>query len=95
MNSRIVTVGVLGPMLISLGTFACSSDYTGFQPTNDESSESETSTFVEPERYTLQQALNTTMTLTTTSVGGTFGRLDKKHPLIVALHHSLHFQSQV
>jgi len=32
-----------------------------------------------PERYTLQQSLDFTITLTTTSVGGTFGRLDRKH----------------
>jgi hypothetical protein len=31
------------------------------------------------ERYVLQQSLDFTMTLTTTSIGGTFARLDRRH----------------
>ena len=38
-----------------------------------------TPTLVAQERYALQQALDFTITLTTTSVGGTFGRLDRAH----------------
>ncbi len=38
-----------------------------------------TPTFVVEERYALRQSLDFTITLTTTSVGGSFGRLDRVH----------------
>lgn len=68
-----------GLVLIGLLALACSSADPGSQATSSDDSASAAATFVEPERYGLQQALDYTMTLTTTSVGGTFGRLDRKH----------------
>ena len=57
---------------------ACSSAEPVSQPGGGRSA-SATPTIVIPERYALQQSLDFTITLTTTSVGGTFGRLDRKH----------------
>ena len=63
--------------LAALLAAACSSADPGSQPVAVE--DSAVQDIEIPERYALQQALDFTMTLTTTSVGGTFGRLDRKH----------------
>ncbi len=58
---------------------ACSSATPGTQPAGGVASAEATPSVVFAERYTIQQSLDFTITLTTTSVGGTFGRLDKAH----------------
>ena len=78
LTPRHISVLLPSLMLVFLTTLACSSADPGSQPVG-EGLESSTATFVEPERYVLQQPLDFTMSLTTTSIGGTFGRLDRKH----------------
>ena len=58
---------------------ACSSADPGSQPAGGDASGSATPIVEVSERYALQQSLDFTITLTTTSIGGTFGRLDRKH----------------
>ena len=58
---------------------ACSSAEPGSHPGGDGASASATPTPVISERYTLQQSPDFTIMLTTTSIGGTFARLDRKH----------------
>ena len=65
--------------LAALLAVACSSVDPSSQPVGREASASVTPTFAIPERYAIQQPLDFTITLTTTSVGGTFGRLDRAH----------------
>ena len=72
MITRVITV----LLLVAFLTLACD---PGSQPVGEEPAVSTTPATVEPERYVLQQPLDFTMTLTTTSIGGTFGRLDRKH----------------
>ena len=79
MITKATVLLLLGLMLVLLTTLACSSADPDSQPTSGEASESATPTLVEPERYVLQQPLDITMSLTTTSIGGTFGRLDRIH----------------
>ena len=69
-----VVVGALTASVLA----ACSSADPGSQPGSGISA-SATPTFVIPESYALQQSPDFTITLTTTSVGGTPGRLDRKH----------------
>ncbi len=76
MDRRLVAVVVA---TLATAAAACSSATPGTQPTGEAASAAATSTVVIAERYTLQQSLDFTITLTTTSVGGTFGRLDRKH----------------
>ncbi len=57
---------------------ACSGADLSSQPAG-ETAALETPTVVVKERYALRQPLDFTITLTTTSVGGTFGRLQKQH----------------
>ena len=65
--------------LVALLAAACSSVEPGSQPSTSGASASATPTGEVQERYALQQSLDFTITLTTTSVGGNFGRLDRKH----------------
>ena len=77
MHIRIPTVAFVAfTVLLSA---ACAGAAPGSQPSGGEASTSATPTVVTPERYALQQSLDFTITLTTTSVGGNFGRLDRKH----------------
>ncbi len=65
--------------LAALLAAACSSVDPGSQPVGGEASALATPTFAVLERYTLNQSLDFAITLTTTSVRGTFGRLDRAH----------------
>ena len=65
--------------LVALLAAGCSSADPGSQPSTSGASGSATPIVEVSERYALQQSLDFTITLTTTSVGGTFGRLDRKH----------------
>ncbi len=65
--------------LTALLAAACSSAEPGSQPGGGGASASATPTLVIEERYALQQSLDFMISLTTTSVGGTFGRLDRSH----------------
>ncbi len=58
---------------------ACSSAEPASQPVVSEPAALATPTVEVAERYGLQQALDFTITLTTTAVGGTFARLDRAH----------------
>ncbi len=66
-------------VLAVLVTVACSSADPGSQPADGDAGPEATPTIEILERYVLQQSLDFTITLTTTSVGGTFGRLEKEH----------------
>ena len=65
--------------LTALLAAACSSADPSSQPSGGGASGSATPIVEVSERYALQQSLDFTITLTTTSIGGTFGRLDKTH----------------
>ena len=65
--------------LTAISAAACSSATPGAQTTGEVASVAATAAVVTAERYALQQSLEFSITLTTTSVGGTFGRLDRKH----------------
>ena len=58
---------------------ACSSADQSSQPGVSGASASATPTLEIQERYALQQSLDFTITLTTTSIGGTFNRLNRAH----------------
>ena len=58
---------------------ACSSADPSSQPGVSGASASATPTLEIQERYALQQSLDFTITLTTTSIGGTFNRLNRAH----------------
>ena len=73
MNRRVLAIVVV--TLAAAVAAACSSAAPGSQLDLSGA----TPTIFVPERYTLQQSLDFTITLTTTSVGGTFGRLDSAH----------------
>ncbi len=74
-RTMVVAVAALTTLLVA----ACSGAEPGSQPISDEPSDLATTTDDVPGRYALQQSLDFTITLTTTSVGGTFGRLDRNH----------------
>ncbi len=66
-------------MMAAMVLAACSSAEPGSQPAGGAGSASATPTLEILERYALQQSLDFTITLTTTAIGGTFARLDRKH----------------
>lgn len=74
-----ITRGTTVLLLVAILTLACSSANPGSQPVGEEAAVSTTPATLEREHYVLQQPLDFTITLTTTSVTGTFGRLDQKH----------------
>ena len=77
MANRPIVLAAVVVSLAALVASACSSADPASQPAGGEASES--AALEVPERYVLEQAPDFTMTLTSTSVGGTFGRLDRKH----------------
>ena len=77
MANRSHNLAVILAALSTLLAVGCSSADPGSQSAGGAAST--VATPIIPERYALQQALDFTITLTTTSVGGTFGRIDRTH----------------
>ena len=73
-SKSLVPALVIGALMVLVG-MSCS---RAISPVS-QSPISSTPTISIPERYVLQQPLDFTMTLTTTSTGGTYGRIDRKH----------------
>ncbi len=75
-STKLTVVAVVFTALLAS---ACSSADPASEPAAAEDSAAAAQGVDIPERYALQQALDFTIALTSTSVGGTFGRLDRKH----------------
>lgn len=70
---------VIGAVVVLIGMSCSSATPSASQSPIEVVPHSSTPPVSIPERYALQQTLDFTMTLTTTSTGGRHGRLDRKH----------------
>ncbi len=77
MSPRVPALFVLA--VVSLLVVACSGSAPGSQTGAGGASTAGIPTIVIPDRYALQQSPEYAITVTTTSIGGTFGRLDRRH----------------